>query len=223
MHESKTYLETLTTKELMKMADSMDIDIPPDLERTFIIQELIETDMEIDFEKARITSLESIDPLDAFEIAPLPNQYNVNYLEALLRDPLWAFVYWEINSLDKKTYEASSGFNGYVLHVIPLVLKTGDSAVESFYISVGNTDNSWRVYLSPDISLFQIKLCVNRKGIYEVIISSRVIHVPQTLDPSDETVRNSPNYPILSLSGMEEFEILRNIDKVPRVHRFSAD
>jgi hypothetical protein len=223
MHEIKIYLETLTTKELIKMADAMDIDIPPDLERIFIIQEILEADAEIEFEENRLASLYSINPLDKFEIAPLPSQYNVNYLEALLRDPLWAFVYWEINSLDRKAYESSSEFLGYFLHVIPLASKSGDSVAESFMISVENTDNSWRIYLSPDIGSFQVKLCVNRKGLNEVIISSREIHVPVALDPSDKAVRNSQNFPLLSLSGMEEFEILRNIDKVARTHRFSMN
>jgi hypothetical protein len=205
------------------MADEMDIDIPPDLERIFIIQELMEADSEFDFEENRINSLESIDPLDMFEIAPLPNQYNVNYLEVLLRDPLWAFVYWEVNSLDKKIYESSTEFTEYFLHIVPLPLKAGESAADSFSISVGNTDNSWRIYLSPDIYSFQVRFCVNRRGLNEMIISSKEIHVPHVLDPSDEKVRNSPNYPLLSLSGIEEFDILRNIDKVARTHRFSID
>jgi hypothetical protein len=224
MHKTKTFLETLTTNELIKMADTMGIDIPLDLERIFIIQELIDAAEDVDEEAAsddrETVSEEAVDSDSKLESVILPHQYNVTYLEAMLRDPLWAFVYWEINSLDRKAYESSSEFKGYVLHVIPLPLHAGDSARDSFSISVGVEDNSWRIYLPPDISLFQVNLCVNRRGRQDVIISSRKIYVPQVLGPEDKAVKNNAKYPILSLSGIEEFDILRNVDRSARVHRF---
>jgi hypothetical protein len=223
MHNIKTHLETLTTNELVKMAETMGIDIPPDLERIFIIQELIEADTDLGFDESQTTSEEFVDPDRTLELVPFPNQYNINYLEALLRDSLWAFVYWEINSLDRKAYESSPEFKGYFLNVIPMPLKPGYSVPDSFTISVGNTDNSWRIYLSPDINIFQVNLCVNRRGHNEVIVSSKQISVPQAVDPSDKNIRNNPKYPLLCLSGIEEFEILRNVDKVARTHRFSGN
>jgi hypothetical protein len=222
-HKTKNNLEILTTEELRKMADAIGIDMPPDLERIFIIQELLEAGAETDLDEIHADSEELVDPNHILEPVLLPKQYNVNYLEVLFRDPLWAFVYWEINSLDRKTYESSPEFKGYFLHLIPLPLQKGDAVTDSFTISIGGLDNSWRIYLPPEINLFQINLCVNRKGRNEVIIASRQFRVPHVLDPADETVRNSPHYPMLRLSGIEEFEILRNVDKVSRIHRFSGD
>lgn len=220
MQKMKTYLETLTTSELIKKADTMGIDIPPDLERIFIIQELIEANADLELEKSETASTEDIHHDHLLETVSLPHQYNVNYIEALLRDSLWAFVYWEINSIDRRVYESSPDFKGYVLQVIPQASKKGEQAADSFIISVGNTDNSWRIYLPPDMSAFQVNLCVIRKGCHEVIISSRTIRVPRFLNPADETVRNSPEYPLLRLSGIEEFEILRNVDRYVRTRRF---
>jgi hypothetical protein len=220
MHEIKTHLETLTTNELIKMADVQGIFIPANLERAFIIQELLEADTELNLEEQDAASANFIDHNQTFELAPLPKQYNVNYLEVLLRDPVWAFVYWEINSLDRKAYESSPDFKGYVLYVAPLPSEGKQPIAEPFTVSVGNHDNSWRIYLQPETASFQVKLCVNRGETKETIISSREIRVPHVLDPSDERVRNIPKYPVLSLSGIEEFEILRNVDRVTRVHRF---
>ncbi|MDR2900992.1 MAG: DUF4912 domain-containing protein [Treponema sp.] len=222
-HEIKTYLETLTTGELVKMADTQGIDIPPDLERIFIIQEIIEAEADFEFDESETGAEVPADHDSILEQVSLPHQYNVNYLEVLLRDSLWAFVYWEINSLDREAYESSSDFKGFFLHVIPLSSKGVASTSDSFTISVGNTDDSWRIYLSPDIRLFQVNLCVNRRGHNEVIISSRQLYVPQILDPADEAIRNSPHYPFLRLSGIEEFEILRNVDKVVRKHRLFGE
>jgi len=39
---SRTWLESLSTAELIKLADSFGIDIPHGLERIFIIEELLE-------------------------------------------------------------------------------------------------------------------------------------------------------------------------------------
>ena len=40
--EYKAFLKSLTTRELQKLADSAGIDIPPDLDRIFIIRELLD-------------------------------------------------------------------------------------------------------------------------------------------------------------------------------------
>jgi uncharacterized protein (DUF2249 family) len=218
-HEIKSHLETLTTNELITMADSMDIFIPPDLERTFIILELLEAGVDLELENSHDPAKLS-DQVQEPELASVPKRYNMNYLEVLLRDPLWAFAYWEINSIDRIAYESSPDFKGYVLHVTPLSCKDAPVTTEPFSITVGNTDTSWGIYIQPDIKLFDVKLCADRGETKEVIISSNQIHVPQALDPTDETVRNIPKYPILSLSGIEEFEILRNVDRVARVRRF---
>jgi hypothetical protein len=219
----KTHLETLTTNELIKMADAMGIFIPLDLERSFIIQELLEAGVELNTEEPQRVSEDSSDAIQTFEFAPLPKQYNVNYLEVLLRDPLWAFVYWEINSLSRKTYESFSDFKGFILHVEPLPFKGEKSLIEPFSISVGSTDTFWGIYIQPEMKLFQVKLCAKRGERKEMIVSSREINVPQPLDPGNEKVRNCSKYPMLGLSGIEEFEIIHNIDKTPRVHRFSEN
>jgi hypothetical protein len=44
--EYKTFLESTTTRELIRMADQAGIDIPLDLDRIFIIRELL--DIELD-------------------------------------------------------------------------------------------------------------------------------------------------------------------------------
>ncbi len=217
--ETKTYLETLTTHELIKMADTMGIFIPWDLERSFIIQELLEAGADVEFEENQAAAFAG--SVQVPELAPLPKRYNMNYLEVLLRDPLWVFVFWEINSLDRKAYESSPFFKGYVLHVMPLPFQGVPPDVEPFFISVGNTDNSWGIYLDPDIRLFQVRICADRGETKEMIISSHQILVPQALNPADEAVRNIPKYPMLNLSGIEEFEILRNVDRVARVRRVS--
>ncbi len=218
----RTYLETLTTSELIKMADNLGIDIPPDLERIFIIQELMETSEDLGFKDSQ-TSMEPINDMPLIESVPLPKQYNINYIEVLLRDSLWAFVYWEIKAHDKFTHESDPGFEGYFLNVIALPGKEKKPVIDPFTISVDISDTSWGIYIQPEITSFRVDLCVKTGETREVIISSREIRVPRIFDPLNETLKDVPEYPILSLSGIEEFEILRNVDRAIRMHRLCED
>ena len=222
-HLASPYLEALTTNELIKIADSLGIDIPPDLDRIFIIQELLETNADLalgdkgNFPAAPINEIPLIEPV------LLPKQYNINYIEILLRDSLWAFAYWEVKSHDRDVYESAPNFAGYFLNVVTLSGKDPDMVGESFPIGVGNSDNTWGIYIQPQIESFRVDLCVKKGETEEIIISSKDVRVPRIFDPLDESIRDLPEYPILSLSGIEEFEVLRNVDRVSRMRRLCED
>ena len=50
---SRSYLETLSTADLIVLADDFDIDIPDNLNRCFIIGELLEVSEEVNQKKLR--------------------------------------------------------------------------------------------------------------------------------------------------------------------------
>ena len=113
---SRIRLESLSTDELIKYADSYGVDIPPELERIFIIEEILEA-----------ANADIQEPEDQIEVnpsysepAPLPKQYNISYVEVIIRDPLWVFVFWEIKLHDKEVHENAKDFKGYFLRVIRL-------------------------------------------------------------------------------------------------------
>lgn len=104
---SRTQLETLSTGELIKLADGYGIDIPADLERIFIIEELLECSSEGRKDTDEMQINHSFP-----ETAALPKQYSISFIDVLIRDPLWVFAFWEIKENDRLVHENAADFKG---------------------------------------------------------------------------------------------------------------
>jgi hypothetical protein len=226
----RSYLESLTTRELAKLADIHGIEIPPGLERSFIIEELLELEYE---SRAGGAGKES-PPLAegrGREAVPLPKQYNITFIEVLIRDPLWGFTFWEINTHDRFLYEKSSDFGGYCLKVSPV---EGLGQQGAFTVSVGIGDSAWYLGFPPSGGSFKVSLCVLRGGRAMVLAASRPFNLPKLLNASGNAdssdgkgAPETPNsaapgafrHPLILLSGLEDFHILRNIDRLSRIPR----
>jgi hypothetical protein len=241
-HLTRRYLESLTTRELAVLADNAGIDIPPGLDRIFIIEEILEAEKDDendseDGEEAPLEETEFLDPV------PLPGQYNITYIKALIRDPLWVFVFWEIKSHDKEFYEKAQDFEGYFLKVssttgeysgYPPLWKGSKPAPPSqrkpvpgvsFTVPVGPDDTAWYLGFSPDYSgkdaagggWFQVELCA-RQGTEQqtVLAASQPFRLPAILQPAGA---KTPRSPLAGLSAMDELSVLRNGDRRPRISR----
>ncbi|MDR2020797.1 MAG: DUF4912 domain-containing protein [Treponema sp.] len=211
---TEPYLESLTTKELIELADTLGLDIPPGLERIFIIEELLDFSAEQDEEEESPAVLTEIGFLES---VPLPKQYNITFIEVMLRDPLWAFVFWEIKTHDREYYENHSDFAGYQIRVSPLGLPRHEAEAASFAVSVENEDTAWYLGFPPDHSgLFKVDLCALRGGTVLVLASSDSFRLPKLLhSPAGAYDEN----PLIRLSGAEDFQVLRSADRLSRSRR----
>jgi hypothetical protein len=212
----KPYLESLTTHELVQLADGFGIDIPPELDRIFIIEELMES----------IEEEEASDALDdpgsaprrkllekrITEPVPLPDQYNITFIEVMLRDPLWAFTFWEVKSDDREIYEQADDFEGYQLKVSEY-----HNLQEPFTIPVGAEDNAWYIGFPPEGGRFKIELCALRGEEEIALATSRAFTMPRLFNPSEDAVLYKN--PLIRLSGIEDFTILHNKDRESRIKR----
>lgn len=211
-------MEGLTTGELLKLADSYGIDIPPGLDRTIIIEELLETTNENELGTDKKSSPPLVEKKQATSV-PLPKQYNITFIEVLIRDPLWAFAFWEINAHDKEAYEGEPEFGGYYLKVSPAAPDSPDS---SFTVSVEPGDTAWYLGFPPSGGTFRVEICVLRGGNSAVLAVSRPFRLPKLLASSAEEDA-SPGNPLIQLSGVNEFAVLRNTDRssrIPKHHGF---
>jgi hypothetical protein len=210
---TKPYLETLTTGELARLADRFGIDIPPGLDRIFIIRELLDIEAEAGVWAKKAIPLAERGYL---EPVPLPKQYNITYIDVLLRDPLWAFVFWEIKGYDKALYEGAVDFGGYCLKVVPETMPGRAAATDSFTVSVGAGDSAWYLGFPPSGGCFKVELCVVRGTETGVLAVSCPFRLPRLLNPPEgdrELLRN----PLIRLSGAGDFPVLRNTDRSSRV------
>ena len=254
---TRVQLESLTTSDLLKMADTMGIDIPPELDRIFIIEELLEIASQDEAgenlsdasnalgKKAADISVSVSAALDTDDSVPsgeapgkeppdtriiesvlLPKQYNITYIEVMIRDPLWAFVFWEIKIQDKEQIERSQDFEGYYLKV------TSWGTPEQFFTVPLKPDDTARYLgftldtearISPASQIqYKVELCASMKGNEMILASSNPFCLPGLYEfPSGAGKQEAGPYinPLVRLSGYGDFHILRYSERQVRAKR----
>ena len=216
---SRQWLESLSTDELIKFADSTGIDIPAGLERIFIIEELLESSNSGEPEKKEDLEINT----SYSESVALPKQYNISYIEVIIRDPLWVYVYWEIKGHDRETHENANDFNGYCLRVIPL--NEGESIPKSkensFTVLVGVEDNARYIGFtehSPQAKgRYIIRLGVIRGDSELQIAISQPFSLPRLME--DENICAFEQNPLVRLSGVQDFKTIKSTNRESRIKR----
>jgi hypothetical protein len=217
---TKKYLDSLSTGELEKIADRYGIEIPPGLERIFIIEELLDVAQEEEPEEG---GEQPVCLADFPETAELPKQYNITFLEVMIRDPLWAFVFWEVKGHDKEIHEGAPDFGGYCLRVIPLEGGLGNKREKPFTVFVGMNDRAWYLGFPPAEGRYQVDLCVLRGEAEIVLAVSRPFMLPRLLSRPD--VKEGDGFlmragvyrnPLARLSGAGDFPVIRNAERLSR-------
>ncbi|MFP3042587.1 DUF4912 domain-containing protein [Treponema primitia] len=216
---NRPFLESLTTTELIRLADNHGIDVPPGLDRTIIIEELLET--VVDEENSTKKNPLPLTEKHQGATAPLPKQYNISYIEVLIRDPLWAFAFWETNAHDKEIHEKAPDFGGYYLRVSPVnIPASGNPSAandSSFTVQVGTEDSAWYLGFPPSGGTFKVDLCVIRKDESIVLAVSNSFRLPRLLKPWENREVTTVDNPLLRLSGIDDFKILRNTIRSSRL------
>ena len=166
------------------------------------------------------------------ESVPLPKQYNITFIEVMIRDPLWAFVFWEIKNSDREQFEKAESFSGYYLKVSPLDDEVCDSKKENeglFRVQVKPEDTAWYLSLSPAFedeatwtaqSRFKVEFCASLSGTETVLASSNPVRLPGLPElPSAEGKQGAFENQLVRLSGYEDFHVLRRKERLLRVKR----
>ena len=224
---SRIYLESLTTSELVAMADKLGVDIPYGLDRIFIVEELLDIVLE-DNEENNSTEMDLLDS-GLVESVPLPKQYNITFLEVIVRDPLWAFVFWEIKAQDKEELEKAQNFEGYFLKVLPCVAAAETNRNEAegvFRVPVSPNDTAWYLGFTPEMKdgvsrniqpQYKVELCAVIKGEETMLAVSLPFCLPGLHEVSQG---RSANVNLLnSLSGYSDFHIIRSSERLLRNKR----
>jgi hypothetical protein len=200
----RALLEQRTTRELARMADREGIDIPPDLDRAFIIRELLENSA------APPPPADDPEPDGRNRPVPLPRKYNITWLEILPRDPLWVFVFWEIRSQDRERFEAAANFEGYCLRSCAAGQDT------AFTVPVGSGDTAWYLGLPPARGGYTVELCVcfrHDKGpLVRPLAACGPFLMPLFFGEAGEGADN----PLIRLSGAVWFPRRRSFERPSR-------
>jgi len=226
------YLESLSTDELVELADRNGLDIPPGLERVFVIGELLELERYIrrngengDMDDAGL----SMPPGEFIMPAALPDRYGMSYVDVLIRDPLWVFVFWEVKKQGRNSQEEDSAPGEHCLRIVPL--RGGDEMrtdiAASFTVAVGINDRSLYLGIPHDSGrCFRIELCVRNGDCCTVLAVSRPFRLPWLVGPKsygqipndvrEREMQAVYRNPLSELSGAGRFPLVRSVDRLPR-------
>lgn len=176
-------LESFSIEELYTLADKMGLDLPPDLERNFVIEEILDVLAE-DSEERRSSQVEALhvdekkfcgselDDIDMDEESDfmLEERYNETMIHVIVRDPSWAFAFWDIADSELDEFRGDDSSASLFLRVTELPPAGGapSSACENqreyFDIPVSEEDRQWYINLPRSGMRFRIDLCVRRTG-----------------------------------------------------------
>ena len=106
---TRAKLETYSSEELLDIADEYGIDAPDDLNRQFIIGDLLALADEME-DKERKKEKEPIvlseGEQEAININVLPESYNETKINAVLQNPVSLFVWWDLSEWTLKKIHA---------------------------------------------------------------------------------------------------------------------
>jgi len=229
---TRAYLESLATDDLLAIADKLGIDIPNKSDRIFIIEELLDSSSREEGSSSCDTGPE-INDLILAESVPLPKQYNITFIDVMIRDPLWAFVFWEIKASEKEQFENDENFDGYYLKVSRLEdSPSGNENGGLFMVPVKSDDTAWYLSLLPafeadsswaEQSQFKVEFCAGVGGVETALAVSNPVRLPHLPElPSvagKHDASTAPGNELVFLSGYADFHVLRRNERQLRVKK----
>lgn len=201
---NRAYLETLSFTDLISLADKYGIDVPDNLNRSFLIGDLL--DMSEELKKTSDSDMViSSDSAAVPSGNKLPETYNTTDIEAVLRNPAWAFVYWnisetELHSLKKNAASALS------LRVCSLAHKSDMKSEDSYDVQITPADREQYLLLPAGKQFVRIELICTNRGVCRVLAVSNVVEIPHCsrLLADMKPGREDRISPVLELSGVKE-------------------
>lgn len=201
---SRGHLETLTSSQLISLADEFGIDIPDDLNRQFIIAELLDCFKE-NTENAKFRETIRITEDGQTETAQeLPDGYNETKIDILLRNPVSLFVYWDFSDVLFKQLSSSNA--SVCLKVCFFDGADDEKPQETFDIQTGLNDREQYILIPGGKKYVRVDLIHEGAAALDSVlaVSSR-IEIPsgseefRNLTPGKEQTFN----PVLELSGIK--------------------
>lgn len=140
---------------------------------------------------------------------PLPEYYNDTRIVILLRDPVWVYAYWDINSSQVQGLKEEPFFEGFCLRVYEFHGEVLDASniVDFYDIPVEETDDSWYINLNKTGIDYCVELRCNVMHADRLLAVSNTVHSPLGyFARNQEEFYNEPDTMMLMLSGLWNYE-----------------
>ena len=196
-------LETLSTADLIAMARTYGINVPSDLNRNFIIGELLE----ITEEAAQHMETVPVEDSDIRIATVLPKTYNDTTIHIFMRNPVWLFAYWDIKASDLKTMREEFDFEELFIHVSFFENENDEKSSDSFDVKLNFENNELYILIPANRHFVMATLAYRVSGeAPRTLAYTKKLEIPQ----EDETVRNLqpgkkfPMSELTRISGMDD-------------------
>jgi hypothetical protein len=179
-------LQSIPLEELTALARHAGLETSEPADRTELIEALVESyeelrqereegnspSVRVEEKKYEVSADEELEPsgVDPF---PVPARYNDTGVVLMIRDPHWAFAYWDIEEQKVQRIREDPNFEQLVLRVNDCQPST------SFDIPIQWEDASWYIYLpNPDCD-YSLELGYLSAGRFKLLARSNQIRTPR--------------------------------------------
>jgi hypothetical protein len=114
----------------------------------------------------------------------IPQRYNETRAVLMVRDPHWAYAYWDVEEAQAARVRKDPGFEQLVLRVQDL------QPASSFDIPIQWSDSSWYIYLPNQDADYLLELGYLASGKFRLLARSNQVRTPRESiagEPPDET------------------------------------
>lgn len=194
---SRAYLETLPSADLIALADDFGIDVPENLNRRFIIGELLEVAEDLADDDLAEVSQE--------ETEASAETYNETVISAVLRNPVWLFVYWDVNKSLILSVRASTRVRSLSLRVSMFTKDSLEVVADSFDVPITIEDRNRYVLLPSGFGSVRVDLVLDLEdGTQEMLASTGMVSLPLVPERIANPLPETPVSPVLRLSSLPD-------------------
>lgn len=231
--------DSLSDEELFALAEKLGLDLPPDLDRLFVVEELCDALAEESAERRSVGeaplhveekkfACSETEDLELSSPPPPAVRYSETMIRAIVRDPAWAFAFWDISDAERSFLRAEENESSLLLRVTEVGAEE-ECRKSSFDIPVAEDDLQWYINLPRPKARYRIDLCLRLGrpgpgGRIKVLARTGEVAVPrQVLDEGLD--RFEPEAAeLLRLSGLDSLHIEPPRDDNPqRILKFRPD
>ncbi len=215
---TKERLQLLSLEALQDIAGRIGLSRIDGIEKEILIEQILEAFEEDRSDRHNSSNIEMLVKEKKFDLAcdehfggrngdepTLPETYNETIIVVLLRDPYWAFTYWDLNSEDRTRIDSAQEEEEENRLLIRVYEYDSDSSErDSFDIPVRAADRSRYINLPRAGREYSVELLAASEEAEYVLARSNHIHSPDLslkdyTDFEDDTFMN-----ILAVAGIGE-------------------
>ena len=155
----------------------------------------------------------------AEEEVELPESYNETRIVLMLRDPSWAFAYWDLKETDRQEFQRSDTFEGLVLRVH--ILDDPEAGLETartrFDIPVTLLDSRWYINLPDQETNYRLVLVARiGQGERQLAVSNAIVVPRGMIADAQNGSAESVGDQIIAQTGIQDLDLSAAGRRVPQ-------